>query len=107
VAKKTKKKSAAAKGSTSRRRVKAKRKSPARRARRLSAPVPAGLDLKELKAQLEATVRALSTGTAIPAAGAYEAQDFARARLADWMSSIDEICDRGGCGPDMVFPPLP
>ena len=106
MAKKQKKKSATTKRSKAARRPTAKRARPARgRARKATAPKPAGLNLKELRLQLESAVRVLSSGTYAQARGlSLEGADVARARFSDFMSGIDEICDRGGCGPDMVFP---
>jgi hypothetical protein len=100
-----KKKSATRKRSTARKaapakRTKAAKKRPKKAARR------SGLDLKKLKTQLEKIVTALDS---LPAArtAAYpgEGIDFARSRMSDWILNIDQICGRGDCGPDMIFPP--
>ena len=100
-----KKKSATRKRSTSRRAAApAKRAKPARK--RSRTPARKGLHLKKLKKQLEQIVTALeSLPTARTAAYPGEGVDFARARMSDWILNIDQICQRGDCGPDMIFPP--
>jgi hypothetical protein len=109
VAKKKTTKSATTKRSKARRPApkRAKKKSVKRRARKAAAPSRTGLDLKELKSQLEAAVRALPGGPAaapLAAAVSSDGADIARARFSDFILAIDEICGRGGCGPDMIFP---
>jgi hypothetical protein len=97
------KKSASKKRSATRRAARpAKRAKPARRAAKSG--TPPGIRLKDLRLQLEAVLRGLESGTVVSAAYRAESTDFARARMAEWISNIDQICADGGCGPDMVFP---
>jgi hypothetical protein len=98
-----KKKPASKKRSVTRRAARpTKRAKPARRASKSAKPP--GIRLKDLRLQLETVLRTLESGTPVAAAYRAESTDFARARMAEWISNIDQICAEGGCGPDMVFP---